>query len=683
MANRLQHEKSLYLRQHANNPVDWYPWGEEALERAKREDKPLLVSIGYSSCHWCHVMAHECFEDEFIASLMNRHFVCIKVDREERPDLDHVFMEAVQMIANHGGWPLNVFCLPDGKPFFGGTYFPPEDRGSGMIPWPQLLMRVSSHYEKSRSDLEENARNLVHNLMSSNYPRVEEGDPFHKPSLLNAAAMLLESHDNVHGGWGEGPKFPHSPVWLYLARIRSWGAALLPRYSSDDNRGEANQESWRRLAEELDTALLLGLEAMARRGLYDHLGGGFFRYCVDKEWNIPHFEKMLYDNGQLLEVLVMGYAHTSLPWCREQVEQTIDWLEQEMARSEGGYASSLDADSEGGEGAYYVWTEEEIQQVLGDKSDSFMAAWDIDGPGNFEGKYIHLHYPPSVGEERSSWKEELDSLKRVRDQRKRPGRDDKVLLSWNSLVIRGLAYAAYYFKRADWYDLAAKHARFLLTHMRDQEGKWYSVFHDSATQRAFLDDVALYAEACLVMSQFAPLFGQDAGEWQDVAVELGEYLVREFKDTHESGFFFSGSDQPVVVVRKKEFWDGALPAGNSVLLGVFHRLWLVTGEQKWQEEWLQQITMYPDFAQKVAQAIPHALSHWAEALAEPAIIKKNRDESWEELHQLLTEHPIWPILFQESEREGRGFEYCRGTTCKATSLDAGEVAELLEKEFSL
>lgn len=682
MANRLQYEKSLYLRQHAENPVDWYPWGEEALAKAKAEDKPLLVSIGYSSCHWCHVMARESFEDDFIAGLMNRHFVCVKIDREERPDLDMVFMEAVQLIANHGGWPLNVFCLPDGRPFFGGTYFPPEDRGNDLIPWPQLLMRVSSHFEKNRADLEANAQNLVHNLMSSNYPRIEEGDPFHKPALLNAAAMLLEKHDNEHGGWGEGPKFPHAPVWLYLSRIRSWGKALLPRYAEGDQRNEANQESWKQLAEQLDSVLLQSLEAIARKGLYDHLGGGFFRYCVDREWNIPHFEKMLYDNGQLLELLVLGYAHTRLPWCREQVEQTIDWLCAEMALPTGGFASSLDADSEGGEGAYYVWTEQQIQDVLGEKSDSFMAAWDIDGAGNFEDKYIHFHYPPSVGEERSSWQDELSALKAVRDQRQRPQRDDKIVLSWNSLVLRSLVYAAYYFQRKDWFELVERHAHFLRDHLRDNEGNWYSVYHDEASQRAFIDDVSLFAEACLVLDQYAALFRSYQGEWKELALELGEYLLRFYKDEHETGFYFTSSDRPVEIVRKKEFWDGALPSGNSVLVGLFQRLWMVTGDQKWQEEWLNHIKPYPDFSNKVAQAIPYALAHWAEALVEPVVIRKGTTQDWEGLHQLLTENPIWPVIFQQSEREGAGFEYCRGTSCKATDLTADEVIELLEQDFS-
>ncbi len=682
MSNRLANEKSLYLRQHAENPVDWYAWGEEALERAKKEDKPLLISIGYSSCHWCHVMAHECFENEYIAGLMNRHFICIKVDREERPDLDHVYMEAVQMIAHHGGWPLNVFCLPDGRPFFGGTYFPPEDRGSGMIPWPQLLMRVREHFVSHRSDLEENARGLVHNLLSSNYPQVEEGDPFHKPTLLNAAAQLLETHDDEHGGWGEGPKFPHAPVWMFLARVRALGQCLLPRYAKEDSRNEANQQSWKQLRDALDPVLLKTLESLGRKGLYDHVGGGFFRYCVDREWTIPHFEKMLYDNGQLLELLVEGYAHTRLPWCSEQVEQSIQWLCTDMLRDDGGFASSVDADSEGGEGAYYVWTIEEIEQVLGERSEAFIAAWDIASSVNFEDKYIHLHYPPSVGEERSLWQEELNLLKQTRSRRNAPVCDRKILLGWNALILKGIAVAAYYFQRGDWFDLAQQQTRFLASAMCDEEGNWYSVYHDHATQGAFLDDLSLLAELCLTLEQYAPLFGNSSEEWKTLAVRLGEYLLQHFRDEHNAGYYFASKKEENPVVRKKEFWDNALPAGNSSLVGVFYRLWILTGNIQWQNEWLNLMTMYPTLAEKVPQGVAHALSHWTEALVEPVILKKGKMEKWNEVYDFFVTQPLLPVIFQVSTAES-GFELCRGTVCKYQGLSSSDLIAAVEREYSL
>jgi uncharacterized protein YyaL (SSP411 family) len=682
MSNRLANEKSLYLRQHAENPVDWYPWGEEALKRAQQEDKPLLISIGYSACHWCHVMAHECFENEYIAGLMNRHFVCIKIDREERPDLDHIYMEAVQMIAHHGGWPLNVFCLPDGRPFFGGTYFPPEDRGSGMIPWPQLLMRVRDHYEKHRSDLEENAKGLVHNLLSSNYPQVEEKDPFHKPILLNAAAQLLETHDNEQGGWGEGPKFPHAPVWMFLARIRALGESLLPKYEKDDPRNDANQQSLQRLREALDPVMLKTLESLGRKGLYDHVGGGFFRYCVDREWTIPHFEKMLYDNGQLLEVLVAGYAHTRLPWCAEQVEQSVQWLCTDMLRDDGGFAAAVDADSEGGEGAYYVWTIDEIEQVLGERSEAFIAAWDIASSVNFEERYIHLHYPPSVGEERSSWQEELNLLKQARSQRSAPVCDRKIILSWNALVLKGITVAAYYFQRKDWFELAQQQARFLISAMRDKEGKWYSVYYDRATQGAFLDDLAMMTEFCLTLDQYAPLFGERSGEWKSLAIELGEYIVQHYRDGHSAGYYFTADSDGNPVVRKKEFWDNALPAGNSTLLGVFYRLWLLTGNSLWQDEWLNLIALYPTFAEKVPQGVAYGLYHWTEALIEPLILKKGENEKWNRVYDFCVTQPLVPVIFQDSSATS-GFELCRGTACKYQGVSELDLIAAIQQEYRL
>ena len=347
MPNRLTLENSLYLQQHADNPVDWYTWGDDAFKAAESSGKPLLVSIGYSSCHWCHVMAHECFEDEYIASIMNKHFVCVKVDREERPDVDQIYMEAVQMIQQQGGWPLNVFCLPDGRPFFGGTYFPPEDRGQGLIPWPQICMRISDFYKRSRSELVENAEAIEKNILSAAQESsvgLESGE-LTADHLTEAVLGICGNHDDRYGGFGDAPKFPPSMTLNFLCAIR-------PNVDSE-------------LAARIDVVTHTTLRAMAHGGIFDQVGGGFARYSVDAHWLIPHFEKMLYDNALLIDAYTRGWLDTREPLYAAVVEETIDWLEREMSAPEGAFYAALDADSEGKEGVYYVWTPEEVDTVLG------------------------------------------------------------------------------------------------------------------------------------------------------------------------------------------------------------------------------------------------------------------------------------------------------------------------------
>ncbi|MEM1296428.1 MAG: DUF255 domain-containing protein, partial [Verrucomicrobiota bacterium] len=441
MSNRLAEESSLYLRQHAENPVDWLPYGEEAFTKAEEEDRPLLISIGYSSCHWCHVMAHECFESDYIARLMNKHFVCVKVDREERPDVDRVYMEAAQMINQHGGWPLNVFCLPDGRPFYGGTYFPPKDLGQGLIPWPQLLMRISDYFQNRRSELEENAGNIVSNLEHMSDAVIKDGKDWSPRTLLDAVRRIVESLDQENGGFGGAPKFPPSMVLQFLMAMRQ-------------TRALGNE--FPQLADQVDHAVQLTLERMARGGLFDQVGGGFCRYCVDVEWVIPHFEKMLYDNALLIEVFAEGWARYREPLFERVVAETVEWLEREMRLESGLYAASVDADSPEGEGRFYCWTPTQLKEVLGEEeAGRFSQCYRVTEAGNFEDQ---LSYPQCDGsiEERDALKDARDRLWTVRSKRPAPGRDDKELTFWNALTARALFRAGFVFNRPEWIQRAAE-----------------------------------------------------------------------------------------------------------------------------------------------------------------------------------------------------------------------------------
>ena len=438
MSNRLAKESSLYLRQHAENPVHWWPWCAEAFAEAKKLNKPVLVSVGYSSCHWCHVMARESFEQAYTAELMNKHFVCIKVDREEKPEVDKLMMDAVQMIQGQGGWPLNCFCLPDGRPFFGGTYFPPEDRGHGQVPWPQLLMRVADFYHSNKNELAANADAIAKNLIHLTVAPDANGLAPTPPDLVEAAQRICENHDDTYGGFSGAPKFPNPSNIDFLLGIRATQAA-------DNDRA---------LATRLDAVITVTLGAMARGGLYDQIGGGFHRYCVDRDWTVPHFEKMLYDNAQLIGTYAEAWSRYRDPLYLAVVEETIEWLNREMLTESGLFATSLDADTDHHEGTNYIWKPIEIVEALGEQALEFAQAYGITDQGNFEGSNI----PKLKGniKEREKFKSARKKLLKIREQRPQPLRDDKILLGWNALLIKNLAKAGWIFGRKDWVKLAAK-----------------------------------------------------------------------------------------------------------------------------------------------------------------------------------------------------------------------------------
>ncbi len=537
-ANRLAGETSAYLRQHMHNPVDWFPWGDEALARAQAEDKPLLVSIGYSACHWCHVMEHESFEDAETAALMNRLFVNVKVDREERPDVDQVYMDTVTGLLGHGGWPLTVFCKPDGTPYYGGTYFPPEPR-HGMPAFQQVLLAVEDAYRSRRDEVETAGRQILAALS-----RRPEGRASRTPdaeTLGDAAMRLLQRADAQHGGFGSAPKFPTPPYLFTLLAALD----LLPE----------------RKAREALEHVLLTCREMARGGVYDQLGGGFHRYSVDAHWGVPHFEKMLYDQGQLLSVYVEAWRRSGaedddLLW---PVHETVRFLDREMTGPEGGFYASLDADSEGEEGTFYVWTPGQVEAVLGpERGADFCAAYAVTERGNFERNTTVLR---DVGREpRERRAEAREALRLDREKRPAPGTDRKRVASWNALAISGLARAAGALGDEGLLDRAQRAADFLLSSMVDGEGRLLRVWADGAAKvPAFLDDHAALLEALLDLHRAGA-----GGDLVTRALHLADQIVTRFYDEAEGDLFLSPSDGEALVLRPRTDHDGAMPHSTGL-----------------------------------------------------------------------------------------------------------------------
>jgi uncharacterized protein YyaL (SSP411 family) len=535
--NRLGRETSLYLRQHMHNPVDWWPWGPEALAHARAADRPLLVSIGYSACHWCHVMERESFEDEDTAALMNRLFVCIKVDREERPDVDQLYMDTVVRLHGHGGWPLTVFCAPDGRPFYAGTYFPPEPR-HGLPAFRQLLEAVDRTWREQRDRVEGSARQILAALAER--PRGFASTLPGSDTLLATARALQASADEAHGGFGSGPKFP-TPTNL---------EALLA--ASD-----------RLPADERETTLAFLRKTcaeMACRGLYDQLGGGFHRYCVDGHWGVPHFEKMLYDQGQLLGVYADLWRRSApgdaaLRW---PVLETAAWLAREMAEPDGGWAASQDADSEGEEGRFYVWTPADVRDVLGpERGAAFCEAYAVTDAGNFEGRNVLWDLARGP---RSDFAPERAALLAARTKRVPPATDRKRVLGWNALTVSGLAYAGSVLDEPGLVQEAEAGADFIATRLRDADGRWLRVFAEGqARVPAFLDDLAAWLAACLDLVRAG-----GGARWAALALALAEEIQARFFDPTENDLFLTPADGEALAHRPRSDHDGATPHSTGL-----------------------------------------------------------------------------------------------------------------------
>jgi uncharacterized protein YyaL (SSP411 family) len=563
--NRLADETSPYLRQHADNPVDWYPWGDQAFAAARAADRPILLSVGYSSCHWCHVMAHESFEDEAIAGLMNDLFVNVKVDREERPDVDEIYMEAVHALNGNGGWPMTVFLTPDGRPFFGGTYFPNEQRG-GMIAFPDLCRRIDELWRTRRDDVDAQAGQLSGALGRTALLEPGEAPPG-ADALARVVGDLLEQHDAAGGGFGGAPKFPQAMSLDVLLRALATGDAGDAPGVDDEVRG----------------AVETSLDAMASGGIYDHVGGGFARYSVDAVWLVPHFEKMLYDQALLARVYLHAWQITGADRYRQVLDETVDYVLRDLRDPGGGFTSAEDADSEGEEGLFYVWTPDDVLAALDgdeDLADEAMAWWGVSPGGNFEGRTIlnriahrgDLVRPPRVEEARAR-------LFAARERRVRPGLDDKVLTEWNALMLSALAEAAAATGRDDWRAAAVANGEFLLRELRRDDGRWLRSWQADGGPR----HLAYAADHGALVDAFVRL-AEATGEarWVDAAVQTADALLDLFWDPQRGGVFTTGGDAERLITRNKDLMDNASPGANSLAAVGLLRLAALTGEQRYR-----------------------------------------------------------------------------------------------------
>jgi uncharacterized protein YyaL (SSP411 family) len=651
--NHLINETSPYLLQHAHNPVQWYPWGEEALKRAKEEDKPILVSIGYAACHWCHVMERESFEDESTAELMNEHFINIKIDREERPDLDHIYMDAVQAMSGSGGWPLNVFLTPDTRPFYGGTYFPPV-RAFNRASWKEVLAGVANGFYEKREEIESQANNLIEHLVNANSFGLQ--DPGKNDSVFTEgntdqiAENCQKNADTVWGGFGRAPKFPQSFTIRYLLRYY---------HVKKNQQGNQLQE----IAEPGLQQALLSLDKMIEGGIYDQLGGGFARYSTDAEWLAPHFEKMLYDNALLVDVLAEAYQLTGKQRYAEVIEETISFIKRELMAPGFGFYSALDADSEGEEGKFYVWQKSEIDQLLGKDAAAFCSYYDITEKGNWiepgSAPEHHVSSPRNILRILSSWEDiatkcgiTTDELKQrishgknillnERDQRIRPALDDKIILGWNALMNKACSKAFAATGKEEYKELAVANMQFLLDRFAGENGGYHHTWtwrNEQAKYPAFLDDYAFLADALLHLQEIT-----GDTNWLEEAAKIVDHADEYFSEDETGYFFYTGRDQTDVIIRKKEVYDGAVASGNAVMASVLYRLGILLDRPEWKERSDRMVNL-------LGQAIvrhPNSFGFWAAQVLEGAtgtveiaIVGSGRSEIYGQLLRAFTPHAV-------------------------------------------
>ena len=696
MPNHLDRETSPYLLQHKDNPVDWYAWGEEAFAAARKADKPVLLSVGYSACHWCHVMAHESFEDKRIAGLMNQLFVNIKVDREERPDVDNIYMQAVQSLTGRGGWPMTVFLTPDGVPFYGGTYYPPEDR-QGMPGFPRLLRAVADAYRDKRGDIDQAGRQLLQAIGAPS--RLQPGDTLLAPSILDDAAhAVLRAHDPDFGGFGSAPKFPQSMTLDFLMR-------------------------WHRRSKNQDAlgAVDKTLRAMANGGMYDHLGGGFHRYSTDAVWLVPHFEKMLYDNALLARTYLDAWKLTNEPYFYQIAHETLDYVLREMTDPSGGFYSTQDADSDGEEGKFFLWTPAQLQAVLGEDAKLVGTFWDVSEDGNFEGSNIlHTRKPiVQVANENGVTPQELASKLRearpklyiAREERVHPARDEKVLTAWNALMLRALAEAALAFDYQPYYEAAVKNADFLLTEMRPDKRLLRTWKQGVARLNGYLEDYA-----CLIDGLIALHAATLDQRYLRSAVELTDEMIDLFWDDGVQGFFDTGRDHESLVTRPRDFFDNATPSGTSVAIDVLLRLALLTDNADYERRaaiCLRTLAPFVDNSPtafgRLLCALDFHLSRpqelalvWPQSpkregassepvRAEPVEVRElvNTVRTLYAPNLLLTGGPagqtdnVTPLLDDREALDGKPTAYlCERYVCQAPTTDPAEIARQLQVALS-
>ncbi len=691
MPNRLANETSPYLLQHAHNPVDWYPWGEEALTKARDEDKPILVSIGYSACHWCHVMERESFEREQVAQVMNERFVCIKVDREERPDVDAIYMDAVQTMGVRGGWPLNMFLMPDAKPFYGVTYLPPQQ-------WVNLLAGVRNAFDTERDKLLESAVGFTNELNTSDSRRfglINSQPQFRAEVSKKLFEQLAQRFDRVKGGMNRAPKFPMPAIYTFLLNYHQL---------TNDERA-LNQ-------------LTLTLDRMALGGLYDQLGGGFSRYSVDEDWFAPHFEKMLYDNGQLLMLYADAHRLTGNPLYKQIVYQTIDFAKRELLSPDGGFYSALDADSEGEEGKFYTWTTAELRDLLGTDFEWFADLYSVQEDGNWEhetghGKtgrnILHRMLTDEQFAEHADWTlEEMhdmlsgvhEKLMAVRETRIRPGLDDKILCSWNGLMLKGLVSAYRAFDEPEFLTLAIRLAHFLLHHMRDKRtGRlWHSFKQGRVKQGGFLEDYAAVIDGLIALYQ-----ATFTESWLTEADQLTQYVLTNFSDSAEGEstapadrpdpqFFFTDKNAEDLIARRKELFDNVIPASNSIMAGNLLSMSILLDRPAYAERADQMLGRM----QPLIEKHPGDLSNWAALYTrrvlpsvEIAIVGPQATEFRRDLESHLTTGVIFAGTEIQSSLpllEGRGMVngqttiyVCEDRACQLPVTSIAEAIKLLDR----
>jgi uncharacterized protein YyaL (SSP411 family) len=673
--NRLATETSPYLRQHADNPVDWYPWGEEAFAAAREDDKPILLSIGYSSCHWCHVMAHESFEDPDVAAVMNRLFVSVKVDREERPDVDAIYMQAVQAMTGRGGWPMTVFLAPDGRPFFGGTYFPKDDR-QGMAGFGRVMTAIDEAWRTKRDELLENA-GALEDVIASSTSIGATGGPEPTAAILDEAQRNVASQfDPTYGGFGRAPKFPQAMTldFLMRAQLRSPSPETLEMVT-------------------------VSLDRMAAGGMYDQVGGGFHRYSVDAHWLVPHFEKMLYDQALLLGAYTRGWLLTGTLRYRRVAEDIVGYVLRDLRHLDGGFFSAEDADSEGIEGKFYLWSLDEIETVCGDDAAEVVRYFGVTASGNFvdphtgySGNILHAVDPTEDRPE--AVQRAVPALFEVREQRVRPGLDDKVLLSWNALFARSLVEAAAAMGRDDWMDAARTNVRFLLAQMRRDDGRLLRSWQAGrANLVAYAEDYAALLEALLTLAEL------DDVAWLGDARTVADDLLRLFADAERGGFFTTGTDAEALIVRPKDIQDNATPSENSLAANGLLRLATLTGDQHYAEQaavWLRAMAPLLGEHPTAFAYLLGALERWLTPPVEIAIVGPRGDAATNALRDevtgrllpnsvLLVAEPgagaeLSPLLADRPLVDGRPSAYvCEGYACQRPVTDPAELRSQLDE----
>ncbi|MCX8020165.1 MAG: thioredoxin domain-containing protein [Chitinophagaceae bacterium] len=679
--NRLINEKSPYLLQHAHNPVNWYPWGDEAFQIARKEDKPVLVSIGYSACHWCHVMEKESFQDESVAAIMNKYFVNIKIDREERPDLDHLYMEAVQLITGSGGWPLNVFLTPEGKPFYGGTYFPPE-RMFNRPSWTEVLLAIAKMYREKKSEIIDQANDLTRHISQINLhiSRSEDlPDIFIQKKSDEVFSLLMKRADILWGGFESAPKFPMTSLLHYLFRY----------YFATENQAALRQA-------------LLTLDKMIAGGIYDHIGGGFARYAVDSGWHVPHFEKMLYDNARIVQALSEAFQITRNEDYRQVIDETIAFVCRELMNEESGFYSSLDADSEGEEGKYYSWTYEEVNEILKEEAPLFCEYYNIIPEGNWEKAKNILWVNQSLklfaeekGLKSESFREYLNACRlklfEKRNQRIKPGLDNKILLSWNALMNTALSHAFMATGDERYRNLAVKNMQFIFKHFFHGDSLFHFIKDEHSGVPAFLDDYAFLIEALLRLQEIT-----SDTEWLKQAKSLNEKALTLFGDESSHFFFYSPVTATDIPVRTKEITDTSTPSGNAVM--AFNLYHLGTLFQK--TEWVSRAHKMLEDSSKYFMQHPvyygHWLCLWQEIISGTCEIAVIGEKCREFADSLLKNHipnrilmsaeapnPAFPTLNKEKLPGKISVYICRKNTCELPVHSEEEALSLIQKMKSL